>query len=143
MIWMRIFGFRMGTSDKSGHSIWLLVLGALMVLSTAALHLTSFFRGVLRLRANENGLNATNSTTANLLNIGIEHLNYTCILIGVHASFYIVSLGTNWKSLWEALALIEQHLNFRPRFYHKCRKCTIIGFALLFMVISIFKSYQH
>lgn len=140
IVWMRIFGFRMGKAGST-HSLWMTLTGALMVLSTAALHFTSFVRGVFKLRANEIGTNGTNLTTANLLNIGIEHLNYTCILIGVHLSFFIISMSADWRSLWNALHLIEQHLNFRPRFYRKCRRAVNIGFFLLFLV-GIYSIYQ-
>lgn len=137
IVWMRACGFRIGTS-KSSQSIWLVVLGAFLVLSTAGLHCTSFINGVIKLRANEVGPNGTNLTTANLLNIGIEHLNYTCILIGVHAGFYFISLSTSWKDLWESLLLIEEQLNFRPKFYRKCRKCVVIGFILFSSVNTVF-----
>ena len=129
-------GFRIGTSKTKSQSIGFVVLGAILVLSNIGLHCASFISGVVKLRANEIGRNGTNLTTANLLNIGIEHLNYTCILIGVHAGFYFISLSNNWKELWDSLLMIEEQLNFRPKFYRKCRQCVIIGFFLFSLVIK-------
>lgn len=138
IVWMRTLGFHMGPtkSDNSSnrYSIGLLLTGTVMVLSTTVLHCTSFVRGVLRLRANEIGPNGTNLTTANLINIGIEHMNFTCVLIGVHASFFFVSLTPSWKTLWNTLVLIEERLNFKLRFYERCRKSLWVGFALLSLV---------
>ena len=145
IVWMKLFGIKMGPNDKKitglssnrrRQSVCLLLLiGSLMVLSTVGLHCTSFVRGVVRLKANGLGPDGTNLSTANLINMGIEHLNYTCVLVGVHAGFFIVSLTGNWKSLWDAFQLIQENLNFKSSFYHKCRKIVIVGFSLLFLVI--------
>jgi hypothetical protein len=142
---MRIVGFHMGPSrKKSGspnrhrYSVCLLMTGSLMLLSTVALHCTSFVRSFLKFRSNgmaqHNGTTA-NLTTANRLNVGIEHLNYTCVLIGVHTTFFFVSLTSNWTGLWDSLQLIEANLKFNSTFYRKCQKCVVIGFAILFVVI--------
>lgn len=144
IVWMKLFGIQMGPIDKKitglssnrrRQSVCLLLIGSLMVLSTVGLHCTSFVRGVVRLKANGLGPDGTNLSTANLINIGIEHLNYTCVLVGVHAGFFVVSLTGNWKSLWDAFQLIQENLNFKSSFYHKCRKIVIVGFSLLFLVI--------
>jgi hypothetical protein len=107
-----------------------------MVLSTVALHCTSFVFGVLRLKANEIGPNGANLTTTKLLNIGIEHLNYTWVLIGVHVTFFFVSLTSGWTQLWDTLHLVEENLKFNATFYAKCRRSVLIGFGFLFMVIT-------
>ncbi|XP_046636850.1 uncharacterized protein LOC124315307 isoform X1 [Daphnia pulicaria] len=143
IVWMRIVGFHMGPSrKKSGspnrhrYSVCLLMTGSLMLLSTVALHCTSFVRSFLKFRSNgmaqHNGTTA-NLTTANRLNVGIEHLNYTCVLIGVHTTFFFVSLTSNWTGLWDSLQLIEANLKFNSTFYRKCQKCVVIGFAILFV----------
>ncbi|XP_046634688.1 uncharacterized protein LOC124313899 [Daphnia pulicaria] len=132
-------------SNRQQHqSICLLLIGSVMVVSTVALHCTSFVRGVMRLKANGLGPDGANLTTANLINVGIEHLNYTCVLIGVHAGFFIVSLTSNWSAVWDALILIQENLNFKSSFYHKCRKVVLVGFSLLFTdcIIHIFVSIQ-
>jgi hypothetical protein len=140
IVWMKIFGFQMGPTKKPAsnrqqhQSICLLLIGSVMVVSTVALHCTSFVRGVMRLKANGLGPDGANLTTANLINVGIEHLNYTCVLIGVHAGFFIVSLTSNWSAVWDALILIQENLNFKSSFYHKCRKVVLVGFSLLFTV---------
>jgi hypothetical protein len=137
MVGLNLFGFHMGPSKKSGsnrYSVGLLLTGSLMVLSNVALHCTSFIYGVLRLKANGLGHNGTNLTTANLLNIGIEHLNYTCVLIGIHTTFFFVSLTSNWTDLWDSLLMIEKNLKFNSTFYAKCRKSVLIGFVFLLMV---------
>lgn len=147
IVWMRIVGFHMGPSrKKSGspnrhrYSVCLLMTGSLMLLSTVALHCTSFVRSFLKFRANgmaqHNGTTA-NLTTANRLNVGIEHLNYTCVLIGVHTTFFFVSLTSNWTGLWDSLQLIEANLKFNSTFYRKCQKCVVIGFAILFVVMIL------
>ncbi|XP_046636938.1 uncharacterized protein LOC124315351 isoform X2 [Daphnia pulicaria] len=136
MVGLRIFGFHIGPSQKSGssrYSIGLLLTGSLMVLSTVALHCTSFVYGVLRLKANGLGPNGTNLTTANLLNIGIEHLNYTWVLIAIHTTFFFVSLTSSWTELWDSLLVLEKNLKFNSTFYAKCRKSFLIGFAFLLM----------
>ncbi|XP_057367581.1 uncharacterized protein LOC130688601 [Daphnia carinata] len=132
---LKILGFHVGPNRKSSsnrYSICLLLTGCLMVLSTVGLHCTSFIGGVLRLKANEIGPNGTNLTTTKLLNVGIEHLNYTWVLIGVHVTFFVVSLTANWTHLWDTLVLIEESLNFNSSFYTKCRRSVIFGFILLF-----------
>ena len=140
IVWMKFFGFQMGPAKKPGsgsnrqQSICLLLIGSVMVVSTVALHCTSFVRGVLRLKANGLGPDGANLTTANLINVGIEPLNYTGVLIGVHAGFFIVSLTSDWTALWEALILIQENLNFKSSFYHKCRRVVLVGFSLLFTV---------
>jgi hypothetical protein len=147
IVWMRIVGFHMGPSrKKSGspnrhrYSVCLLMTGSLMLLSTVALHCTSFVRSFLKFRSNgmaqHNGTTA-NLTTANRLNVGIEHLNYTCVLIGVHTTFFFVSLTSNWTGLWDSLQLIEANLKFNSTFYRKCQKCVVIGFAILFVVMIL------
>lgn len=138
-VWMRIFGFHMGPRKKrtnsSRYSGGLLAAGSLMVLSTIGLHFTSFVLEILKLRVNGIGPNGTNVTTANLLNTGIEHLNNTWLFIGVHVSFFFVSLTTNWKTLWNSLLLMEKNLKFNSDFHRKCRKSVSVGFALLLIVI--------
>jgi hypothetical protein len=138
-VWMKIIGFHMGPSRKSGtkrYSLYLLMTGSLLLLSTVALHCTSFVRSFLKFRANGiSAHNGTNLTTANRLNVGIEHLNYTCVLIGVHMTFFFVSLTSNWTSLWDSLLLIETNLKFNSMFYRKCKKSVIIGFTILLVVI--------
>lgn len=139
IVWMKIFGFQMGPTKKPAsinrhQSICLLLIGSVMVVSTVALHCASFVGGVMRLKANGLGPDGANLTTANLINVGIEHLNYTCVLIGVHAGFFIVSLTSNWSAVWDALILIQENLNFKSSFYHKCRKVVLVGFSLLFTV---------
>ena len=148
-VWMRIIGFHMGPSRKSGtnrrSSVCLLITGSLLLLSTVALHCTSFVRSFLKFRANGISTvhNGTNLTTANRLNVGIEHLNYTCVLIGVHTTFFLVSLTSNWSGLWDTLFLIEGNLKFNSAFYRKCKKSVWIGFAILFVVnISYFISFD-
>ena len=149
-VWMRIIGFHMGPSRKSGqnrhrYSVCLLITGSLLLLSTVALHCTSFVRSFLKFRANGISTvhNGTNLTTANRLNVGIEHLNYTCVLIGVHTTFFFVSLTSNWSELWDTLFLIEGNLKFNSAFYRKCKKSVWIGFAILFVVnISYFISFD-
>ncbi|KAI9562674.1 hypothetical protein GHT06_010128 [Daphnia sinensis] len=135
LVGLRIFGFRMGSSKKpsegSRYSIGLTVVGSLMVLSTVVIHCTSFVCGVMRLKANGIGTNGTNLTTANLLNIGIEHLNYTWVLIGVHVTFFFVSLTSNWTTLWDSLLLIERNLKLNSTFHRKCKKSVSIGFCFL------------
>ena len=140
-VWMKIFGFHMlGSRKKSNqskhchYSSCLLFTGSFVVLSTVALHCTSFVYGVLRLKVNGLGPNGTNLTTANLLNIGIEHLNYTLVLIGIHTTFFFVSLTSNWTDLWDSLLLIEKNLQFNSTFYAKCKKSVLIGFVFLLMV---------
>ncbi|XP_057367568.1 uncharacterized protein LOC130688593 [Daphnia carinata] len=134
-VWMRIFGFHMGPRKKranaSRYSRCLLAAGSLMVLSTIGLHFTSFVLEILRLRVNGIGPNGTNVTTANLLNTGIEHLNNTWLFIGVHVSFFFVSLTANWKTLWNSLLMMEKNLKFNSDFHRKCRKSVSVGFALL------------
>ena len=123
---------------KSGtdrYSIYLLIVGVAMVLATVVFHSTSFVHGAFRLRANEVGPNGTISTTANLINIGIEHLNFTCIHIGVHSSFFLITLTREWKTLWNTLALIEVRLKFNSTFYAKCKNILLVGSLLLFAVI--------
>lgn len=147
-VWMRILGFHMGPSRKKAesnrYSVFLLLSGSLMVLSTVALHCTSFVRSFLKFRANGMVHNGTNLTTANRLNVGIEHLNYTCVLIGVHTTFFFVSLTSNWTGLWDSLQLIEANLKFNSTFYRKCKKCVVVGFAILFVVITFPPfSYVH
>ena len=146
-VWMKIFGFHMlGSRKKSNqskhchYSICLLFTGSFVVLSTVALHCTSFVYGVLRLKVNGLGPNGTNLTTANLLNIGIEHLNNTWFNIGVHCTFFFVSLTSNWTNLWDSLLLIEKNMKFKSSFYRKSRKSISIGFSFLLLVI-IFTSY--
>lgn len=137
MVGLRLFGFHMGPSKKPGssrYSACLLLTGSLMVLSTVALHCTSFVYGVLRLKANGLGPNGTNLTTANLLNIGIEHLNYTWVLVAIHTTFFFVSLTSSWTGLWDSLLVIETNLKFNSTFYAKCRKSVLVGFALLLTV---------
>ena len=137
MVGLIILGFHIGpSSTNSSHrySICLLLTGSLMVLSTVALHCTSFVYGVLRLKVNGLGCNGTNLTTANLLNVGIEHLNYTLVLIGIHTTFFFVSLTSNWTTLWDSLLLIEKNLQFNSTFYAKCKKSVLIGFVFLLMV---------
>ena len=73
-------------------------------------------------------------TTTKLLNIGIEHLNYTWVLIGVHVTFFIVSLTSDWTDLWDSLLLIEKNLKFNCTFYGKCRKSVVVGFVCLLVV---------
>lgn len=138
MAGLRLLGFHMGPSSSSSnrYSVCLLSAGSLMVLSTVALHCTSFVFGVLRLKANEIGPNGANLTTTKLLNIGIEHLNYTWVLIGVHVTFFFVSLTSGWTQLWDTLYLVEENLKFNATFYAKCRRSVLIGFAFLFMVIT-------
>ncbi|KZS12632.1 Uncharacterized protein APZ42_022817 [Daphnia magna] len=135
LVGLRIFGFHMGSSKKpsegSRYSICLTVVGSLMVLSTVVIHCTSFVCGVMRLKANGIGTNGTNLTTANLLNIGIEHLNYTWVLIGVHVTFFFVSLTSNWTTLWDSLLLIERDLKLNSTFHRKCKKSVSIGFCFL------------
>ena len=137
MVGLRILGFHIGPSSTNfshRYSICLLFTGSFMVLSTVALHCTSFVYGVLRLKVNGLGPNGTNLTTANLLNIGIEHLNYTLVLIGIHTTFFFVSLTSNWTDLWDSLLLIEKNLQFNSTFYAKCKKSVLIGFVFLLMV---------
>lgn len=140
LVGLRLFGFRMGSSKKPSdgcrYSICLTAVGSLMVLSTVVIHCTSFVRGVLRLKANRIGPNDTDLTTANLLNIGIEHLNYTWVLIGVHVTFFFVSLTSNWTMLWDSLLLIERNLQFKSAFHLKCKKSVNIGFSFL-LIVSI------
>ena len=139
IVWLRVLGFHMGVT-KSGtdrYSIYLLIVGVAMVLATVVFHSTSFVHGAFRLRANEIGPNGTISTTANLINIGIEHLNFTCTVIIVHSSFFLITLTRGWKALWNTLALIEVRLNLKSTFYDKCRKSLCVGFVLLFAVNSI------
>ncbi len=146
-VWMKIFGFPMGVPARKkkpaagsrNYSVCLLLTGSLMLLSTVALHCISFAHGVLRLRVNKlgpgnDGNNLT--TTAKLLNTGIEHLNNTWFNIGVHSTFFLVSLTSNWKSLWRSLLLIEKNLKFKSSFYRKCRESVSIGFACLLLVCS-------
>ena len=137
IVWMRALGFHTGPA-KSGprYSVCLLTTGVFMVLSTVALHCTSFVHDVLRLRANGIGPNGTNLSTANIINIGIEHMNFTCIHIGVHSAFFFITLTATWNDLWNTFALIEERLNFKPKFYAKCRKSLLVGFFLLFLVIN-------
>ena len=125
------------------YSICLLFTGSFMVLSTVALHCTSFVYGVLRLKVNGLGPNGTNLTTANLLNIGIEHLNNTWFNIGVHCTFFFVSLTSNWTNLWDSLLLIEKNMKFKSSFYRKSRKSISIGFSFLFLVIIFTSSYCY
>lgn len=121
---MKCFGFPLDASK-----LWrFVVFGSLMTLATSALHCFSFFKGCERLKAD-------NSTTANLLNIGIEHLNYTCILITVHFAFFAVCLNGDWIDLWEQMLEIEQHLNLKKSFYSRCRRIIFIGYFLLFLVM--------
>ena len=148
---MKIFGFHMlGSRKKSNqskrchhYSIFLLFTGSFMVLSTVALHCTSFVYGVLRLKVNGLGPNGTNLTTANLLNIGIEHLNNTWFNIGVHCTFFFVSLTSNWTHLWDSLLLIEKNMKFKSSFYRKSRKSISIGFGFLLLVIIFTSSYCY
>nr|CAH0103455.1 unnamed protein product [Daphnia galeata] len=144
IVGLRVLGFHVGpassSSSSSGirkrsssYSVCLLFTGSLMVLSTVALHCTSFVYGVLRLKANEIGANGTNLTTTKLLNIGIEHLNYTWVLIGVHVTFFYVTLTSGWTELWDTLIVIEDNLKFNSTFYIKCRRSVLIGFGFLFL----------
>lgn len=135
-LWLNVFGFHMGPrkAGTNRYCVWLLITGSLMVISTVGLHCTSFVRSFLRFRANGIVLNGTNLTTANRLNVGIEHLNYTCVVVGVHVTFFFVSLTSNWTSLWNSLLVIEENLKFNPIFYRKCKKCVLIGFTVLFVV---------
>ncbi|EFX71548.1 hypothetical protein DAPPUDRAFT_327106 [Daphnia pulex] len=146
MAGLRLLGFHMGPSSSSSsrYSVCLLSAGSLMVLSTVALHCTSFVFGVLRLKANEIGPNGANLTTTKLLNIGIEHLNYTWVHIGVHVTFFFVSLTSGWTQLWDTLHLVEENLKFNATFYAKCRRSVLIGFGFLFMdcVTHIFPSIR-
>ena len=150
IVGLRVLGFHVGpaslSSSSSGirkrsssYSVCLLFTGSLMVLSTVALHCTSFVYGVLRLKANEIGANGTNLTTTKLLNIGIEHLNYTWVLIGVHVTFFYVTLTSGWSELWDTLIVIEDNLKFNSTFYIKCRRSVLIGFGFLFLVIYLLK----
>ncbi|KAK4025380.1 hypothetical protein OUZ56_014453 [Daphnia magna] len=134
-LWLNVFGFHMGPrkAGTNRYCVWLLITGSLMVISTVGLHCTSFVRSFLRFRANGIVLNGTNLTTANRLNVGIEHLNYTCVVVGVHVTFFFVSLTSNWTSLWNSLLVIEENLKFNPIFYRKCKKCVLIGFTVLFV----------
>ena len=135
-VWMRIIGFHMGPTKKSNrYSVYLLITGSVLLLSTVALHCTSFVRSFLKFRTNGIVHNGTNLTTANRLNVGIEHLNYTCVLIGVHVTFFFVSLTSSWTSLWDSFLLIEENLKFNSTFYRKCKKSVVVGFAILFVVI--------
>lgn len=135
-MWLNIFGFHMGPSKSrtKRYSVWLLVTGSLMVLSTVGLHCTSFVVSFRRFRANGIVLNGPNLTTANRLNVGIEHLNYTCVIVGVHVTFFFVSLTSNWTSLWDSLLVIEENLKFNSTFYGRCKKPVLIGFTVLFVV---------
>ena len=118
------------------------VIGFCTLLFNVTLHIASFVHGVERLKINGLGPNGTNLSTANLLNQGIEHFNFTCILIGVHAVFYTISLTNRWKSLWQDLENIQETLNLKPKFYRRCRKIVLIALALLFLVIeSTLSSY--
>ncbi len=117
---------------------WIHVIGFCTLLFNVTLHVASLVHGVDRLKINGLGPNGTNLTTANLLNHGIEHFNYTFILIGVPSVFYIVSLTTRWKSLWQILENIQENLNLKPKFYRKCRKIVLIGLVLLFLVSNLF-----
>ncbi len=112
------------------------VIGFCTLLFNVTLHIASFVHGVERLKINGLGPNGTNLSTANLLNQGIEHFNFTCILIGVHAVFYTISLTNRWKSLWQDLENIQETLNLKPKFYRRCRKIVLIALALLFLVIE-------
>ena len=136
IVWLRALGFHVGQTNSGNvrYSICLLITGVAMVLSTVALHGPSFFRGV---RTQQIELNGTTLTTANLINIGIEHLNFTCTVIIVHSSFFLITLTRGWKALWNTLALIEVRLNLKSTFYDKCRKSLCVGFVLLFAVNSI------
>jgi hypothetical protein len=82
-------------------------------------------------------------TTANLLNIGIEHLNNTWFNIGVHCTFFFVSLTSNWTHLWDSLLLIEKNMKFKSSFYRKSRKSISIGFGFLLLVIIFTSSYCY
>ena len=146
IVGLRVLGFHVGPASSSSisgrkrfYSVCLLLTGSLMVLSTVALHCTSFVYGVLRLKANEIGANGTNLTTTKLLNIGIEHLNYTWVLIGVHVTFFYVTLTSGWSELWDTLIVIEDNLKFNSTFYIKCRRSVLIGFGFLFLVIYLLK----
>lgn len=127
---MKCFGFPLD-GQRSALQLWqLLIFGSLMTLATIVLHCFSLIEGCERLKNNQ-----VNSTTANLLNIGIEHLNYTCILIGVQLSFFIICLNGAWRELWQSVLEIEHHLNLKKSFYHRCRKIVLIGYCLLLLVI--------
>ena len=130
--WMKIFGFHLNVL-KAQPSKWICYLGALLLIVNVVLHLTTFIFGVKRLKANGLGPNGTNLSTANLLNAGIEHLNYTCMLSGVHAVFFVVSI-TFWKSLCEAVRSIDQSFSFKPKFYLKCRKAVVVGMVYIALV---------
>lgn len=132
-IWMKIFGFQLNGRPTSSSSKWFYCVGGGTLLINLILHLTSFIVGVKRLKSNGLGPNGTNLSTANLLNMGIEHLNYTFMLTGVHTIFFIISI-TYWKTLCNTVRAIDQSLAFKPKFYRRCRKAVVIGMTYIALV---------